>query len=73
MGAKVIKDTDSVIRASLIHDAYCEFVADGQIPKSEMKNINDRFRDDCKADGASKIRYATHRFFLKKYWQGWLK
>jgi len=70
-GANVIKDTDSVMRASLGHDAFCELVSAGLIPKSEMKKINDNFMNDCQEDGASKIRYTIHRFFLKKHWQGW--
>ena len=69
-GADYIFDTDSVIRPSLIHDCFCHLRNADMITQEDMVYVNDRFMNDCKTDGAWKIRYLPHRFLLKKYWQG---
>ena len=69
-GPNVILDTDKAMRASLVHDALCELLAEGRLKKEHVPRINDIFRDICKEDGMSSVRYNLYRWGLKKYWQG---
>ena len=70
-GANVVFDTDSVMRASLVHDAFCDLVNSQSIIKENMIEINNLYRQISKEDGASRLRYTAHRFALRKYRQGW--
>ena len=65
-GANFIPDTDSVLRAALVHDALCELHAKGLF--TDHKLFNDLFQELCSEDGMNKFMCKVYRAGLKVGW-----
>ena len=59
----IMKDTDTVMSASLHHDGGYQLIRLGVLRPEDRKRIDEIFRDDCIKAGMSKIRaWAAYRF-----------
>ncbi len=67
-GGDMVIDTDTVIRGSLVHDALCILYHLKLLAKKWIKRINDIYRDVCRKDGMSLVRYCLHRLGLRIFW-----
>ncbi|AFK66704.1 tail assembly chaperone [Colwellia phage 9A] len=66
-GANVIKDTKQNLRASLVHDAYCQAMALKILPMSYRLPSDRTYKKLCKSDGMNKYWAGTQFFFLRAY------
>jgi len=55
-GATYARDTPTIIRGSLIHDALCQLINEGLLPKRFQVLADNELRQICLEDGMSKIR-----------------
>lgn len=66
---KYEKFRPTIIRASLVHDAYCQLIAEGYLPIQFRLEADRIFKEICRADGMSKFRnwytYLAIRTFVK--------
>lgn len=61
-GASGGVDTKSVMRGSLIHDALCQLINEGLLPKSKQVTADWILKQVCLEDGMSSIRaWWVHR------------
>lgn len=49
-------DTPSIMRATIVHDAFYQLMADGFLPLSYRKPSDDLFQAMCKEDGMNSFR-----------------
>lgn len=49
-------DTKTFMRASLVHDALCQLIAEGKLDKKYRKRADEILREICLEDGMSKFR-----------------
>lgn len=68
-GASGAIDTDTIMEASLVHDAFCQLIAEGRLDKSYRKQADKLLRDLCIINGMCALRawsvYHAVRLFVK--------
>jgi hypothetical protein len=67
-GANIVKDTKKNLRASCVHDAYCQALGWYLIPMKPYRQKSDEtFSDICKEDGMSKFVAGLYYLGLRVY------
>ena len=60
-------DTRSVMRASLVHDAFFQLLRLGLLPESARPAIDAEYRRIAIEDGTSWVRAALHHYVLRHF------
>ena len=62
-------DTENFMRASLVHDVFCQAIQEGKLPQSSRKYADKLLRKICLEDGMSRFRaylvYKAVRTYVK--------
>lgn len=61
-----VPDTDENLRASLEHDALYQLMRLGDLPLSNRRKADRRFRETCKEDGVPRIVASVYYSVLRK-------
>ncbi len=62
-------DTDTWMKASLVHDALCQLISLGVIPEEERGTCNKAMYDICLDEGMHPFRaWYSYQFVDKLYW-----
>jgi len=67
-GANVVPDGTKILRASVIHDALCQLIGMGKLPKSPYRKLADQtLYHICRMDGMSWIAATTMYYAVRFY------
>ena len=58
-------DTSTFMRASLEHDALCQLVRLGLLPRVWIPQVHDQLKQTCLADGMMRVRAAWVRWAMR--------
>lgn len=65
-------DFQSDMAASLVHDALCQLIIEGKLPKEMKPEVDRMLRDIMEEDGANRLRSLVYEKAVNKYGSDYL-